>query len=70
MILKTEIKRTIETKRTIKMRRTSVEILQTIETTYEMNETNDAVFTCWRKRYLCLKLNFEPKVWFKKNMYV
>ena len=53
-------------KRTIKIRRTSVEILQTIETTYEMNETNDAVF---RKRYLCLKLNFEPKVWFK-NMYV
>ena len=48
------------------MRRTSVEILQTIETTYEMNETNDAVFTCWRKRYLCLKLNFEPEVWFKK----
>ena len=30
----------------------------------ETNQTNDAnVFTCRAKR--CLKLNFEPKLWFK-----
>ena len=34
----------------------------------ETNQMNDAnVFTCWTKQ--CLKLNFEPKVWFK-NMNV